>query len=160
MKIQSKTYLESVKVPPRKGPRTDDTPKARPKKPTKMGRFRSGTSWTMTMMAPLLIPAEPAPAMALPIITGNLVSRHATIQHDQSFLRAIDEGAAPQITLPTSKKTMDIRNVHFVSYIWYSLPKNGLKMAHVSMYALPYHPMSEMESKVFVIAGIAVAMSS
>jgi hypothetical protein len=33
-----------------------------------------------------------------------------------------------------------------------------LKMAQVSMYALPYHPMSLIESNVFVMAGIAVAI--
>lgn len=62
----------SVKVPPRKGPRTDDTPKARPKKDVKTGRLRSGTSGMMIMIAPQLIPAAPMPAMARPTMTGVL----------------------------------------------------------------------------------------
>jgi hypothetical protein len=78
-------YLLSVKVPPRKGPMTDDTLKERAKSPMKTGRFRSGTSETITMTAPLLTPAPPMPAMARPIITRNSISLHVTRLLDQFF---------------------------------------------------------------------------
>ena len=62
--------------------------------------------------------------------------------------------AAPQITLPTSNKTMPDRKTALVE----KRPYSRMKPAAVSMYALPYHPMSSMLLNVFVIAGIAGPM--
>lgn len=49
----------------------------------------------MVIMEPVMMPAEPIPAMARP------------------NMKTGDEGAAPQIAEPTSKTTILIRNVRF-----------------------------------------------
>lgn len=94
------SYLASVKAPPRKGPITEDTPKARPKKPVKTGRLRSGTIGMIIWMPPPKIPAAPAPATARPAI------------------KAPELGAAPHIADPISKNVMKARKTHFVGYSW------------------------------------------
>lgn len=56
-----------------------------------IGRLWRGTMGIMIIMAPEKIPAEPSPAIALPRIKmGEL-------------------GAAPQMALPASKITMDVK---------------------------------------------------
>jgi hypothetical protein len=60
---EPQTYGLSVKIPPITGPKTDDTPKAIPKKDVNTGRLWSGTSPTVIMMAPQLIPRNSQPLM-------------------------------------------------------------------------------------------------
>lgn len=78
------------------GATTDDTAKTIPEIEVSIGRLRRGTSETMIIMAPVKMPAEPTPAIARPI------------------MNAVDVGAAPQITEPTSNTTMQEMKVHFV----------------------------------------------
>lgn len=61
-----------------------------------IGRLRRGTSATMIIMDPVKIPAEPIPAIARPM------------------MNAVEVGAAPQITEPTSNTIMQEIKVHFV----------------------------------------------
>lgn len=86
----------SVKAPPMIGATTDDTAKIIPVIEVSMGRLRRGTSETMIIMAPVKMPAEPIPAIARPTIN------------------AVEVGAAPQITEPTSNTIMQEIKVHFV----------------------------------------------
>ena len=95
-RLRVSTYRLSVNVPPIKGPSTDETPKAIPKKEVNMGRLRRGTSGTMIIMPPQKMPAAPMPAMARPT------------------MKAAELGAAPQRAEPTSKTRMETRNTHLV----------------------------------------------
>jgi hypothetical protein len=78
------------------GAMTDETPNVMPKMEVNIGRFRRGTSGMMIIMPPEKMPADPRPAIARPTIN------------------AVEFGAAPQRADPTSKTTMEERNVHFV----------------------------------------------
>lgn len=71
---------------------TDARPKTIPKMPWNMGLLCSGIMGIMTIIAPVKMPAEPTPAMALPAMsTGEL-------------------GATPQMSEPISKMRMLPRN--------------------------------------------------
>jgi hypothetical protein len=87
--------------------------------------------------APEKMKAAPIPAIARPT------------------MKAVEVGAAPQMTEPTSKTRIDHKKVHLTEYNWYTLPEMGLKQAQVKAYELPYQPMSSRESKASVILGIA-----
>ena len=86
----------SVKIPPMRGPTTDETPKAIPKSDVKIGRLRRGTSGMMTIIPPEKIPADPIPAMARPI------------------MKVVEVGAAPHMADPASKTTIERMYTHFV----------------------------------------------
>lgn len=104
----------SVKAPPISGPATDAIPYMAPIKPVYMGRFVTGTEYVMTatllspisqqhmpginslIRAPLEIPAEPNPAMALPQI------------------KAVEFGATPQTNEPSSKIPIARRKTHLI----------------------------------------------
>lgn len=90
-----RTHTFVVKTPPTIGPRMDERPKTAPNKPKYIGRFRSGTVLLMITTAPVKVPAAPIPVMARP------------------NMKARDDGAAAQTTLPTSKITTSTRNTHF-----------------------------------------------
>ena len=68
-------------------------PNMEAKRPWKAGRFRRGISGIVIMMAPVMIPAPPRPAIARPTI------------------RASEFGATPQMREPISKTRMAKRNV-------------------------------------------------
>ena len=68
-------------------------PKMEAKNPWKSGRFRRGMSDIVIMMAPVMIPAPPRPAMARPTI------------------RATEFGATPHMRDPTSNIKIVQRNV-------------------------------------------------
>ncbi|RII14402.1 hypothetical protein CUC08_Gglean003981 [Alternaria sp. MG1] len=105
-----------------------------------MGRLASGTVLSMIKIAPVKIPLLPRPAIARPTMSMLLLR------------------AAPQTILPNSKRKMPDRKTGFVGKKVYILPYSRMKPAAVSMYALPYHPMSPMLSNSFVMAGIAGPM--
>lgn len=86
----------SVKVPPIKGPMTEEMAKAMPKNAVKTGLLRRGTSGTMIMMPPTKIPAAPTPEIARPT------------------MKADDVGAAPHKADPASKMINDIKKTHLV----------------------------------------------
>ena len=78
------------------GPSTDDNPKAIPNIEAKIGRLRSGTSGSMTIIPPEKMPAEPRPAIARPM------------------MKVVELGAAPQSADPASKITIESRKTRFV----------------------------------------------
>lgn len=78
------------------GPSTDDNPKAIPNIEVKIGRFRRGTSGSITIVPPEKMLADPKPAMARPV------------------MKTAELGAAPQSTDPASKTTIESRKTHFV----------------------------------------------
>jgi len=129
-----------VNAPPSKGPATLATPKHAPKRPCSMGRLASGTVLNMIKIAPVKIPLLPRPATARPTISMLLFR------------------AAPQMMLPSSNKKMPDRKTGLVGKKVYIRPYSKMKPAAVSMYALPYHPMSAMLLNSFVMAGIAGPM--
>lgn len=93
----------------------------------------------MMMNPPERTPAQPIPDMALPRI------------------RAIEFGAAAQITEPTSKSPRAARYTQVTLNSAYSLPKVSWKLHIVSVKAEPYQAMSSRELNSAVILGIAVA---
>jgi len=70
------------------------------------------------------MPEAPEPAIALPMI------------------KAIDVGAAPQMSEPSSKSPKAIKVIHFTEKKVYSLPNERRNELEVRKYALPYHPTS------------------
>lgn len=84
-----------VKTPPIRGPATEATPKIAPRNPVHIGRFCSGTLCMIITIAPEETPADPSPAMARP------------------RMKAVEFGAAPQITEPSSKRPMTARKTYF-----------------------------------------------
>jgi hypothetical protein len=78
--------------------RSDDrgVPKVAPKKPAKIGRRCSGTVCNITIILPEKMPADPRPAMDLPMI------------------KDIEFGAAPYMADSTSNIPMQPRKTHFV----------------------------------------------
>jgi len=87
---------EPVKIPPIRGPSTDDTPKAMPKKAVKVGRLRRGIRGIMIIWPPEKRPDDPRPAIARPM------------------MKATELGAAPQRADPASKMTSDVRKTRLV----------------------------------------------
>lgn len=61
-------------------------------------------------IAPEKIPADPMPAIARPMIS------------------AVDVGAAPQITEPSSNKAMAVKKTTLTEWYVYSLPKSSWKL--------------------------------
>lgn len=82
---------------------------------------------------PESIPPEPTPAMARP------------------NMKAIEFGAAPHRAEPTSNRKIDVMNVTLMLNTVYSLPNTSWKAQLVSMYAVPYQPMSSAELNSLVI---------
>jgi hypothetical protein len=72
--------------------------------------------------------------------------------------KLVKEDRLPHITLPSSKKAIEVRYVHFSGKKVYSLPQSACVAAVVMKNAEPYHPMSCRLWNSSVIAGIAVAM--
>jgi hypothetical protein len=73
------------------GPATDAIPYILPKRAPYFALFSSGTEQAMIMKLPAKMPAEPTPAIARPMIN------------------AVEFGAAPQMSEPTSKITMETK---------------------------------------------------
>lgn len=92
------TYTLSVKVPPRIGPTTDEIPNSNPNIELMIGRFAGGTSGIVSSIAPEKMKADANPAIARP------------------RMKAVELGAAPQSTEPTSKMIIEERKTHFVEY--------------------------------------------
>ena len=91
-------------------------------------------------MAPDMMPADPSPATARPM------------------MKATEVGAAPQMAEPISNSAMAVRKTALMLKKVYSLPYISWKAELVSRYALPYQPMSVTEWKSSVIFGMAVEM--
>lgn len=94
----------SVKTPPKSGPTTDAMPYIDPMTLVYIGRCRSGTVSAIIIKAPEYIPAQPAPAMARPII------------------KASEVGAAAHTSDPSVKMATADRNTHLTEYKLYNLP--------------------------------------
>lgn len=80
-----------MKAPPSSGPMTDDIPNKAPTMPTKMGLFLNGTICVTMTVDPAVMPAQPTPAIARPM------------------MKAVELGAAPHRAEPTSKTMMVMR---------------------------------------------------
>ena len=78
-------------------------------------------------------PPDPRPAMALP------------------RMKAMEFGAAPQRAEPASNSRIDVRKVALTLKMVYSFPNTSWKAQLVSMYAVPYQPMSPAELNSLVI---------
>jgi hypothetical protein len=113
-----------VNAPPIKGPTTLARPYDAPISPLYFGLSAEGTRTAIMVYEPEKRPAAPIPHIARPMI------------------RAVELGAAPQITLPNSKKKMDVRYVHFKGKKVYSRPQCAVVAAVVMKKAEPYQPMS------------------
>ena len=98
--------------------------------------FSKATACVKITMPPVVAPAFPSPAMALPIIKPVLV------------------GVAAQIRLPRAKNAMLMRKVHLTLNDWYARPYRGMHPQDVREYAAPYHRMSAVEWNSAVILGI------
>jgi hypothetical protein len=72
--------------------------------------------------------------------------------------KLVNDGRLPHITLPSSKKAIEVRYVHFSGKKVYNLPHSACVAAVVMKNAEPYHPMSCRLWNSSVMAGIAVAM--
>lgn len=94
----------------------------------------------MRIIPPFMIPAEPTPAMARPM------------------MNVTEFGAAPQMTEPTSNIKMTAKKVYFGEQNVYTRPRMSWKAHAVRLKALPYHPISLRLWNSFVICGMAVAM--
>jgi hypothetical protein len=94
----------------------------------------------MMVYEPENSPAAPTPHIARPMI------------------KAVEFGAAPQITLPSSKKKMEVRYVHFKGKNVYSRPQCAVVAAVVMKKDEPYQPMSWRLLNSSVILGMAVEM--
>jgi hypothetical protein len=94
----------------------------------------------MIKMAPVNMPLLPRPAIARPMMSMVLFR------------------AAPHTTLPDSKSKIPDRKTGLVGKKVYMRPYSKMKPAAVSIYELPYHPISPMLLNSFVIAGIAGPM--
>lgn len=102
MKVGESAYALSVKVPPRKGPRTEATPKARPKKEMNNGRFGSGMRGITDMMDPQVMPAAPMPAIARPTMTV-MLSAHIGSRGLTSFLTSCRGRSSAAYSTPNFK---------------------------------------------------------
>ena len=83
-----------MNTPPIRGPATEATPKIAPRNPVHIGRFRSGTLCMIMTIAPEKTPADPSPAIARP------------------RMKAVELGAAPHRTEPSSKRPMTVRKTY------------------------------------------------
>lgn len=92
-----------------------------------MGRFRSGTLRATITYAPVIMPAAPVPAIALPT------------------MRTLELGVTPHIRLPSSNTKSPLRKVHFILSMPYMRPYVGRKEVEVMRYALAYQPTSLYE---------------
>lgn len=92
--------------------------------PVYIGRLLRGTMYTIRIIVPEGMQAEPSPAIARPTIN------------------AIEVGVAPQSAEPISKTRMLPRKTHFGAKRVYSLPKTSWKAELVRRYAEPYQPTS------------------
>jgi len=70
-------------------------PNTAPKKPCHSGLFARGRTDSIRTIAPDMMPADPIPAIALPI------------------MKATEFGAAPHIADPTSKRPIKPKKIYF-----------------------------------------------
>ena len=103
-----------MNAPPSRGPTTLAIPYMPPMKPVYTGLFSSGDELANIISAPENKPEAPRPAMARPT------------------MRAIELGATPQISEPTSKMKRVSRNIHLILKKVYSRPKKSWKADKVS----------------------------
>lgn len=99
-KLIKKHHLQltlEVKAPPRSGPATLAIPKMEPNHPMYAGRFASGRTWTIIVIAPEKRPVAPIPAIARPIIS------------------AVELGAVPHTIEPSSKRPIHERKTNLIS---------------------------------------------
>jgi hypothetical protein len=95
--------------------------------------FSKATVCVNITIPPVVAPAFPNPAIALPIINPALVV------------------VAAQTRLPSAKTAMVIRKVYLTLKDWYARPYSGMHPQEVREYAAPYHPMSAVDLNSAVI---------
>lgn len=95
-KAEGIPLTSSVKTPPRSGPMTEDIPKTAPKSPVYKGRLCKGTVMVIIIMTPENTPADPRPAIALPM------------------MKILEDGAAAHSRDPISNTITELRKTHLV----------------------------------------------
>lgn len=100
--------------------------------------FSAGGALSLTVKAPVKIPADPSPETARPI------------------MRAIELGETAETIEPISNIPSAERNIHLMLNSAYSLPYINWKQQEVRRYDDPYQPTSGRELKSAVILGMAV----
>jgi hypothetical protein len=70
---------------------------------------------------------------------------------DLPRMNVIEFGAAPQSAEPTSKSTIDVKKTGLMLKQVYIFPNTSWKAQLVSMYAVPYQPISLAELNSLVI---------